>query len=118
MHYQNERGKGKTLKYSLQRKQTEIVKKCLYLTIINRKNQQKILYSQKLCLSSHRQIKTKEDRAMTTIVLRQRKVKTFKEVSVQMERIVTLYYKGYGSERMFHICEDIYFREYHKNGGY
>lgn len=55
---------------------------------------------------------------MTTIVVRQRKVKTFKEVSVQMERIVTLYYKGYGSERMFRICEGIYFREYHKNGGY
>ena len=52
------------------------------------------------------------------MIVKTRKIKTWKEVSIQVERIVTLYYKGYGSEKMFHTCENIYFREYEKNGGY
>ena len=62
---------------------------------------------------------TKEELTMLgKMIVKTRKVKTWKEVSIQVERIVTLYYKGYGSEKMFHTCENIYFREYEKNGGY
>lgn len=45
-----------------------------------------------------------------------KRVKTFKDVSAQMERIITLYYNGYGNERMYTFCEEIYFNLLKKHG--
>lgn len=36
--------------------------------------------------------------------------KTEQQVSVQMERIYSLYFKGYGSKAMLEICERVYYR--------
>ena len=36
--------------------------------------------------------------------------KTHKEIMVQLERIYTLYLKGYGSNKMIEDCEDIFER--------
>ena len=54
----------------------------------------------------------------TAITIRERKVKTFKDVSIQLERIVTLYMNGYGNDRMMGFCEEVYFKALKKNGGY
>lgn len=44
------------------------------------------------------------------------KVKTFKEISVQCERIFTMHLKGYGTSHMIEICETIYFKLLKTNG--
>ncbi len=36
-------------------------------------------------------------------------MKTFKQVMNQLERIHTLYVKGFGTEKMIRKCEDIFF---------
>ena len=36
--------------------------------------------------------------------------KTYKEISIQCERISTLYLKGYGTEAMYQKCETIYLK--------
>jgi hypothetical protein len=56
---------------------------------------------------------------MTTITIRQKRVKSFKEISIQCERIFTLHIsKGCGTDKMFETCESIYFKVLQKNGGY
>lgn len=56
---------------------------------------------------------------MTTIVIRQRREKSFKDISVQCERIFTLHINGgFGTNEMFHKCETLYFEVLKKNGGY
>lgn len=44
------------------------------------------------------------------------KIKTFKEISLQCERIFNLHVCGFGTDRMFEMCEQIYFRLLAKNG--
>ena len=39
-----------------------------------------------------------------------KKKKTYKEISIQCERISTLYLKGYGTEAMYQKCETIYLK--------
>lgn len=36
--------------------------------------------------------------------------KTFKEISIQCERISTLYLEGFGTETMYQKCETIYLK--------
>lgn len=55
---------------------------------------------------------------MTRIQIKQRKIKTFKEVSIQCERIFTLHNNGYGTANMLERCEMIFFGIMQKNGGY
>ena len=47
---------------------------------------------------------------MIVAQIKTKKVKSFKDVSIQMERIITLYYQGYGNERMYEFCEQVYFK--------
>lgn len=54
----------------------------------------------------------------TTIRIEIKETKSFKDVSIQMERIITLYYQGYGSEKMYEFCEQLYFKLLKQNGGY
>ena len=42
-------------------------------------------------------------------------MKTFKQISAQCERIMSLYLKGYGSKNMLEKVEDIFFRVYNEN---
>lgn len=44
---------------------------------------------------------------MITTIKIQKRVKSLNDISVQTERIITLYYKGYGTERMYQFCETI-----------
>ena len=55
---------------------------------------------------------------MIVAQIKTKKVKSFKDVSIQMERIITLYYQGYGNERMYEFCEQVYFKLWKENGGY
>ena len=55
---------------------------------------------------------------MTTIQIKQRRIKTFKDVSIQCERIFTLHNNGYGTANMIERCEIIFFSQMKKNGGY
>lgn len=112
-----DKGKDKTLKYSLRHTQIEIVKKCLFLSFFNEKNWQKISLYQNFYVPLQRQIKTMEDKAMTTITIK--RTKTFNEISIQCERIFTLHIsQGYGTDKMFQKCETIFFKVLKKNGGY
>lgn len=54
----------------------------------------------------------------TTIIIRKRETKTFKDVSIQCERIYTLHLKGYGTDTMIDKVEEIFFKAMEKNGGY
>lgn len=36
--------------------------------------------------------------------------KTFKDISKQMERIWSLYYNGYGTDKMFQMCENFFMK--------
>lgn len=62
----------------------------------------------------------KEDTIMiATIQHRIKRVKSFKEISIQCERIFTLHISnGYGTEKMYQKCETLYFKVLQKNGGY
>lgn len=42
--------------------------------------------------------------------------KSFKDCSNQMERIITLYYQGYGNDHIFSMCEKLYFDMLKKYG--
>ena len=58
---------------------------------------------------------------MATIAIQHRvkKVKTFNEISAQCERIFTLHISnGCGTEKMFEMVEEIFFKALKKNGGY
>jgi len=44
---------------------------------------------------------------MVTTIKIHKRVKSLNEISVQIERIVTLYYKGYGTDRMYQFCDAI-----------
>lgn len=44
---------------------------------------------------------------MVTTIKIQKRAKSLNDISVQTERIITLYYKGYGTDRMYHFCEAI-----------
>ena len=55
---------------------------------------------------------------MKTIEIRQTKVKTFKDISIQCERIITLNLKGYGTSKMMQVVETVYFNVLKENGGY
>ena len=52
------------------------------------------------------------------ISIKHKKAKTFKDVSIQCERIFTLYINGFGTDKMYQSCESIYFKVYKENGGY
>lgn len=52
-----------------------------------------------------------------TIIFKQRKTKSFKDISLQCERIFTLHInKGFGTNKMFNTAENIYFRMLQSNG--
>ena len=53
---------------------------------------------------------------MITTIKIQKRVKSLNEISIQTERIITLYYKGYGPERMYQFCETIMLRLLKKYG--
>jgi len=55
---------------------------------------------------------------MATIIIKQKREKTFKDISIQCERIFTLHINGYGSEKMYKMVEEIFFNVIEKNGGY
>lgn len=55
---------------------------------------------------------------LVTIKKQIKRTKSFKDYSVQIERIITLYYQGYGNDRMYTFCEETYFRLLKENGGY
>jgi hypothetical protein len=56
---------------------------------------------------------------MTTIKIKQKRVKTFNDISVQCERIFTLHISnGCGTEKMYEMVEEIFFNVLKKNGGY
>ena len=60
-----------------------------------------------------------EGQVMTTITIRQKRVKSFKEISIQCERIFSLHISnGCGTDKMFETCERLYFKVLQKNGGY
>lgn len=60
-----------------------------------------------------------EDTTMLVTIRKQiKRTKSFKDYSVQIERIITLYYQGYGNDRMYTFCEETYFRLLKENGGY
>ena len=44
---------------------------------------------------------------MITTIKIQKRVKSLNDISIQTERIITLYYKGYGTDRMYQFCETI-----------
>lgn len=45
-----------------------------------------------------------------------KKVKSFSEISMQCERIFMLHMMGFGTERMFSMCEVLFFRVLALNG--
>jgi hypothetical protein len=53
---------------------------------------------------------------MATIKITHRRTKTFKDVSVQCERIVTMHLRGYGTDKMYEFCERVYFKLLTTNG--
>ena len=53
---------------------------------------------------------------MITTIKIQKRVKSLNEISIQTERIITLYYKGYGTDRMFAKVDAIFMRLLTKNG--
>ncbi len=53
---------------------------------------------------------------MITITIKQKRVKTMKDISLQMERITTLYLDGYGNEKSYNRCEKIFLDLLIKNG--
>ena len=55
---------------------------------------------------------------MATIIIKQKREKTFKDISIQCERIFTYHIKGYGTEKMYSLAEEIFFKVVQKNGGY
>ena len=55
---------------------------------------------------------------MKTITIRQKRVKTFKDISIQCERISTMYLNGHGTDKMYEMVQDIYFKVVKANGGY
>ena len=56
---------------------------------------------------------------MTTITIKQKRVKSFNEISIQCERIFTLHVsKGLGTDKMYDMVEKIFFKVLKKNGGY
>ena len=55
---------------------------------------------------------------MITIQVTSKRVKTFQDVSIQCERIITMHLHGYGTDKMIKRCETIYFKLLKKNGGY
>ena len=57
----------------------------------------------------------KEEQVMKKQVII-RKVKTYKDYSVQMERIYTMSFKGYGSAMMLEKCEQFFSVIIQKNG--
>jgi len=61
-------------------------------------------------------LKTKPFTTMATITITQRKKKSFKDISIQCERIFTMHLYGYGTQHMIEVCEDIFFRVLKKNG--
>lgn len=54
----------------------------------------------------------------TTITITTKNKKSFKEISVQCERIFTMHLHGYGTDTMIEKCETIFFKAMKKNGGY
>ena len=55
---------------------------------------------------------------MTRIQVTIKREKTFEDVSIQCERIITMHLHGYGTKKMIERCETIYFKLLKKNGGY
>ena len=47
---------------------------------------------------------------MKTTSITIKRNKTFNEISIQCERISTLYLKGYGTDKMLQKCENIYMK--------
>lgn len=43
-------------------------------------------------------------------------MKTYKQISAQCERIISLYLKGYGTKRMYEKVEGIFFKVYYTAG--
>ena len=59
----------------------------------------------------------KEEQVMKKqVIIKDRKVKTYKDYSVQMERIYTLSFKGYGTTMMLEKCEQFFSVIISKNG--
>ena len=54
----------------------------------------------------------------TTITITTKRTKTFKDVSVQCERIITMHLQGFGTDAMLEKVEKIFFKVMKKNGGY
>ena len=59
--------------------------------------------------------KTRRKQVMATTI-RVKRIKTFNDISLQCERIFTLHIKGYGSNKMYEVCEEIFFKVLKKNG--
>ena len=59
--------------------------------------------------------KTRRKQVMATTI-RIKRVKTFNDISLQCERIFTLHIHGYGSDKMYEVCEEIFFKVLKKNG--
>ena len=55
---------------------------------------------------------------ITTIQVTSKRVKTFQQISIQCERILTMHFHGYGTKTMIERVETIFFKEMKKNGGY
>lgn len=55
---------------------------------------------------------------MIVAQIKTKKIKSFKDVSIQMERIITLYNQGYGNKKIYEFCEQVYFKLLNENGGY
>ena len=55
---------------------------------------------------------------MITIQVTSKRVKTFQDVSIQCERILTMHFHGYGTKTMIERVETIFFEMLKKNGGY
>ena len=55
---------------------------------------------------------------MIVVQIKSKRIKSFKDVSIQMERIITLYNQGYGNKRIYEFCEQVYFKLLKENGGY
>jgi hypothetical protein len=58
-----------------------------------------------------------EDIIMITFIVNKR-IKSFQDVCSQCERIFNLHIKGYGSDKMYELVENIFFKVLKQNGGY
>ena len=52
----------------------------------------------------------------TTITITTKRTKTFKDVSVQCERIITMHLNGFGTDAMLEKVEEIFFNVLKKHG--